>query len=686
MVSNVNCHQQFRRFYWLETDAETLEFRLQELINTLPIVSETLIISNRRILNLPTISARDAIQYLGRDTERVIFDALAGFNPNAFAQVCGTLRGGGELILVSPDRSEWAQFEDPEYVSMRGSRFTHFTFPGHFIRHLIFHLERFSPSASLPIKRPVSYPYLSDEQKTLVQHLVESLSSSRSTRILTADRGRGKTASLGLALAKWANLSVGRPMNAVITASNRQSIDGFFAILCAQLPEGKSSGNHFTHARINVRFYPPSVLLRKCDSPDLIIVDEAASLAVSLLQQLQRVDAHHWYATTLHGYEGNGRGFELRFIRWLNAESIPYELFTLRQPVRWAESDPLEALSYRLLQLDAEPVKLKPSDSPEVKYQPLSQSDLIGQEALLHSVFGLLIAAHYRTTPNDLRQLFDSPDLLIRVLTLNNSVMAVALLVEEGPLLASLIEPIWQGYRRPPGDLIPQTLVSREGIQQAGSLRGWRVMRLAVHPDGQNVGYGSLLLEHIKAEATELRLDFCGASFAADIRLFNFWRANGFVPLRLGERSDRVTAGWPLLVFYSFSQHARAIQADVERVFHQRLLLKLMHSTQDVDMLLHCVAGLTVDLNITDQDVAVVKGVAFHQRGIEDSYIILRHWLSHPVNIQKLLRLPEVDRKLLVAWILQMRGDEVSIQEGSQTDRRTHLKSIKSLFAELLSG
>lgn len=685
-MSHFNYNQQFRRFYWLETDFETLESDLLRLLDTLPVVSETLIISHHINFNQPTIDSRDAIKYLGRDTERVIFDAFSGFNPNAFAQVCGTLKGGGELILISPYRSDWPLYDDPEYTSLRGSRFTEFTFPGYFIRHLVYHLERFSPSAFVPEIRPVTFPYLSEEQATLVQHLIKDLYQPASTRIVTADRGRGKTVSLGLALTERVSRSIDQPLNVVITASNRQSIDGFFAILISRLPQGEMSVSRFQHPMLNVRFYPPSVVLEKCGSPDLIIVDEAASVAVGLLQKIQRLDAHHWYATTLHGYEGNGRGFDLRFMRWLNAENIPYELFYLSQPVRWAESDPLEVLSYRLLQLDAEPASLDGFDKYDLHYERLAQSDLIGNEELLKSLFGLLIAAHYRTTPNDLRQLFDSPDLLIRVLKLGGKVVAVAVLVEEGPLLDSLIEPIWQGYRRPSGDLIPQTLVSREGIKSAGRLRGWRVMRVAVHPDGQGLGYGSEMLKRIKTEAAELHLDFCGASFAADTRLLNFWLVNRFVPLRLGERCDRVTAGWPLLVLYSLSIKANCIQAEVERSFHQRILLKLIQPNHDVEMLLNCIAGLTYQSVITDHDLEVVKGVAFHQRSIEDSLISIRNWLSHSIQLRELLKLSKIDRDLLVAWIFQMRcGEGISIT-NHQAGRRSQINSIRILLAKLLTN
>src|SRR5690606_42099695 len=56
---------------------------------------------------------------------------------------------------------------------------------------------------------------------------------------------------------------------------------------------------------------------------DLVIVDEAAQLPVALLQHLVlcHPDTPLAFATTTHGYEGTGRGYVLRFSKWLG--SVP---------------------------------------------------------------------------------------------------------------------------------------------------------------------------------------------------------------------------------------------------------------------------------------------------------------------------------------------------------------------------
>ena len=78
-------------------------------------------------------------------------------------------------------------------------------------------------------------------------------------------------------------------------------------------------------------------------------------------------------------------------------------------------------------------------------------------------MFGLLLLAHYQTTPSDLRSLLDAPDLALLTLWENEALSGVVLLVREGGLAPDLAEQIWLGRRRPRGQLLPQTLLTHAG-------------------------------------------------------------------------------------------------------------------------------------------------------------------------------------------------------------------------------
>ena len=691
----------YRRFYWIETTISDLEADLESYLGQLPEVSDTLLISDIRLCNLKPVNARDAGRWLGRDTQRIIFNAFAGFNPNAFAQVCGTLRGGGELILLSPHRTDWPSYDDPEYQAMKGCRYQNHRYPGLFIQHLIKQFQNYQNQKAPELADQSFSPYLTEQQANLVDKLVTGLDNRNSTQVVTADRGRGKSASLGLALAKWIDNQALRSTNQVsclfnvaVTAPSRDAVNALFDAVNSQLADSVLLGSGLEHPMLKMSFYPPGVLLKKAPKVDLVIIDEAAAISASLLKPIQQLATHHWYATTLHGYEGNGRGFELRFLSWLTKQAPDYQLSHMDQPVRWASGDPLEALSYRMLLLDAEPPQLTSSmiatlsclDRNLLSYHTINQASLLKEEKKLSALFGLLISAHYRTTPNDLRQLLDSPDLQIRTLTYHDTLVAVALLVEEGPLPESLIEPVWAGYRRPSGDLIPQTLVSREGEKKAARLQGWRIMRIAVHPELQSQGVGSYLLDQIVQEAEKQSLDFCGASFAADIALLRFWNINHFSPLRIGDRSDRVTAGWPVLVLHPLSHRAKQLIDPMHYDFLERLVLKLtrVSDIQEQVMLMQLIVDLGLDGALTTIELQKVQGVALHHRSVDDDLLSLRRWLSNAEVMRRLLSRPWPDQCLMIGRIFQQQDSSMIEQNTGILGKRAQLLRLREICADLL--
>jgi len=81
----------------------------------------------------------------------------------------------------------------------------------------------------------------------------------------------------------------------------------------------------------------------------------------------------------------------------------------------------------------------------DATYRRLTPDELLADEALLREAFGLLVAAHYRTEPNDLARLLDAPNLAARALVAEGRVVAVALLAREGRLDAETRRRMYEG-------------------------------------------------------------------------------------------------------------------------------------------------------------------------------------------------------------------------------------------------
>ncbi|MDQ5769720.1 tRNA(Met) cytidine acetyltransferase TmcA [Thiothrix subterranea] len=455
---------------------------------------------------------------LGQECDALVFDAHSGFDVNAFAAVSGTLRGGGTLFLLIPPLDAWADFPDPDYRRFIPYPYQPEDVQGRFLQRLVRLLDGKEGECHSPLQGKVfvgAYCIrpLQSKQSIAIQTIVQA----NVPVVLTADRGRGKSAALGMAASQLQ--AAGKRV--LLTAPSRATV-----------------ATVFKHAENPPSFFAPDDLLQTLPQGDVLLVDEAAAIPVPLLLKMLEHYPRCVFSTTLHGYEGSGRGFALRFQKELDARVAGWQAVRLHTPIRWAENDPLECFINRALLLDADVGEGVCNTPLNSLYRELNRDELAHNEPLLRQLFGLLITAHYQTRPSDLRQMLDAPDISIHVLEQHGVILAVALLSREGGLDAELTAAIHAGTRRPHGHPIPQTLTFHAKIPGAATLICERVMRIAVHPDWQNHGLGAHLLEHLLGFATRSGADYMGVSYAMTPPLLRFWGRAGFVLARIGFRKD----------------------------------------------------------------------------------------------------------------------------------------------------
>ncbi|MDX9987751.1 GNAT family N-acetyltransferase [Thiothrix unzii] len=460
------------------------------------------------------LPAKKAHTLLGQDTDIIVFDAHSGFDVNAFAAVSGTLRGGGTLYLLTPPLDEWADFPDPDY-----RRFIPYPYQPHEVRGRF--LGRFVGMLKTGCHCRSDFSPIVGLTSDLQVVAVETILQANTPVVLTADRGRGKSAALGMAASQLQ--AAGKRV--LLTAPSRATVESVFK-----------------HAELPPLFFAPDDLLQTLPEGDVLLVDEAAAIPVPLLLKMLEHYPRCVFSTTLHGYEGSGRGFALRFQKALDTLAPGWQAVRLQQPMRWAENDPLERFINQTLLLDADLAPFTPCGGRVgdggAEYRQLNRDELAQNEPLLRQLFGLLITAHYQTRPSDLRQLLDAPDISIHVLEQQGTLVAVALLSREGGLDAQLTAAIHAGTRRPHGHPVPQTLTFHAQLAGAAELVCERVMRIAVHPLLQNQGLGAHLLEHLLGFAAQQGADYLGVSYAMTPELLRFWERAGFVVARIGFRQD----------------------------------------------------------------------------------------------------------------------------------------------------
>lgn len=575
------------------------------------------------------VAARQARGLLGQERDLIVFDAHAGFDADAFGAVSGSIVGGGLLLLLCPPLEAWPQYADPAAEAIAVWPHTIHDLSGRFLQRLSRLLGQTiaaggqtvlvsansqrdaavqamldsappPPALSLDNKPPATPPEAgmrSADQRAAVAAIEHVLQGHRRRPlVLVADRGRGKTAALGIAAAQLMRGAVQGPAAAgahpaarfriVVTAPRLAAVAPLFRHAQGLLPGVIAHAGHLQWGAAELRFVAPDALCSTLPAADLLLVDEAAAIPASLLQTLLRHYSRLVFSTTTHGYEGTGRGFAVRFRQTLDAQAPGWSELILREPIRWADDDPLEQWVFDSLLLDAscaEDGHVSAAAPGNVQVKRLTRDRLATDEPLLKQLFGLLVVAHYRTRPNDLRNLLDGPGLAVYAMCYQGAVVATALVAMEGGFDRPLTEAMAAGRRRPRGHLIPQSLVAHLGLRVAGGQRCARVMRIAVHPAVQGRGLGRGLLRYLRAEAAAQGADLIGASFGATAPLLKFWRAEDLWPVRVGFRRDHASGEHSVMVLSALSPAGASVLAAAREGLRTDLPLTVADALSELD-------------------------------------------------------------------------------------------------------
>lgn len=520
--------------------------------------------------NILSDSIKKAQSWLGREKRVVIFDANEKFNPDSFAAITGIVIGGGLFILLMPPQEQWKE----KYFSSFGQRLIN-SIKSSTAFNLIKQDDEnivVAPATNQMIKKQeCESPFLTFDQ----QHAVESIekevhNSIKLPVVLISDRGRGKSAALGIAAARLLKAGIKK---IAITAPRLHATDVVFKHVELLHPDAKIKRGQIIFNDSEIQFYPPDHLHQEDIEADLLLVDEAAAIPVPLLTSFLKRFPQCIFSTTVHGYEGTGRGFSVRFNKVLNKQKPGWKKLNMKTPIRWAEDDPLEKWMFRLLCLDADIVDKSDIGSIEnskLDINIVQREQLMMDELLLKEVFSLLILAHYRTQPGDLQRLLDDEALSLYVVNYKNHIVAIALVSHEGNFSQALSTGVYRGERRPAGHLLAQALTYHCGIEHAATLNYSRVMRIAVHPEFQEQGIGTKLLEYIIQAEKKQGRDAIGTSFGLNLNLLKFWQAAGLNVVRIGFTREQTSGEHAAIMLLPLTQQGELVnQQAYERFLEQ---------------------------------------------------------------------------------------------------------------------
>lgn len=611
-----------------------------------------------------TTATRSSVKrLLGRAFDAVVLDLHGGLDPDLIGQCHGFVWGGGRLVLRMPDAGA-----HPPDERLAVSPFTVSDVTRRFADRFERCLARSSALDAARPMEPISHVVRGTaEQRALVERLAESFRSDEpSVSVVIADRGRGKSSALGLALDRAMQ---DRVLGVAITAGSESSL----VEVRRFAPE-------------EARFVDALELAQSASDHEVIVVDEAAQLPVPLLE---RIVMHHprariAFASTARGYEGTGRGFVLRFLEWLKAVDRPLTSSTLSEPIRWDADDPLERLVFDALLLDAEPARIDAVGPARVRYVSLDRDVLAANEPLLREVFGLLVHAHYRTTPGDLRALLDAPNLAVHAALHDEHVVGAPLIAREGGLSERECEAIASGARLR-GHALAETLASHAGRTGAGRLTMIRSVRIAVHPAARRLGIARALVDHVHASYSP---DLFGTIFGATPELLRFRREVGYTLVRLGVSRGARTGEPAAVMLRPVTPEAvelvGALRADLAR----DLPLQLELLEDELTLEPRLAEALSLDLPsvepLSDEAcAAIVSRYASSSRPFESAaHAITRFVTAHR---DRLAALDPKQRTLVTLRVLERRSWARAAREAGYSSVPAAMRALRPAIAALAS-
>ncbi|OHT07157.1 N-acetyltransferase 10 [Tritrichomonas foetus] len=458
--------------------------------------------------------------------------------------------------------------------------------------------------ANIPAVGPLVDLTVTIDQAQIVCDVIDIIKKNELGKVvaITASRGRGKSAALGLSLAgaianNFSNIFVTAPALDNLKTFFEFAIKGLNGIGYIETKDYDIETKDNKIFRINIHhdeqnrrqticYIQPrdAHLLSQCE---ILVIDEAAAIPLPIVNKLTEGKYTVLMASTIHGYEGTGRALSLKLLEKIKkANKSRVVEKELSAPIRYSQNDPIEAWLNSFLCLNATPPKVEEfPDNTQCELMLVNRDLLFSgnqiTEKVLNSIVALSIASHYKNEPNDLHRMADSPNQQIFVLgkkvepgqkTLPSIICYIQVSLE-GKISQKVYQDSLNRNKKGDGDLIPWTISHHLSCPDFSQLAGARIYRIAVHPDYQGMGYGSTAIKQLieyytshlvtesmpenlpffarTATTPHLQIDYAGVSFGLTKELFNFWRMNGFLPVYLRQSQNDITGEHSMIVLRS---------------------------------------------------------------------------------------------------------------------------------------
>lgn len=336
---------------------------------------------------------------------------------------------------------------------------------------------------------------------------------------LTAARGRGKSAAMGLSIAAaiafgYVNVYVTSPHPENLITLFEFILKGFdsleyqehtdYTIIRSTNPDFKKAIIRINITRNNrqtIQYISPNDT-NLLNAADLLVIDEAAAIPLPLVKKMLGPYLV-FMASTINGYEGTGRSLSLKLLSQIQKDNNAPPPIKLDESIRYRQNDAIESWLTSLLCLDATSVPHLNSGCPTPEKCDLFYIDRDAlfsyhraAEAFLQRIVSIYVASHYKNSPNDLQMMSDAPAhhlfCLLAPITKKDSLPEVLVVIQvclEGEMSSESVSSNMARGRKAAGDLIPWNISEQYNDKNFPKLAGARIVRIATNPNYQRVGF-----------------------------------------------------------------------------------------------------------------------------------------------------------------------------------------------------
>ncbi|MGC9079395.1 MAG: tRNA(Met) cytidine acetyltransferase TmcA [Nanopusillaceae archaeon] len=562
------------------------------------------------------VKYKDSKKVLGKTFDIIILDMYKSLTPNHLGIIIETLSGSGIAFLLVKDfdnfENNTTTFHEhlltPPYKIEDVRKYFEYRFKQKLLQYdniiifdtskgLIKGLDYKCEEIKIPERKkiiinenskfsPRIYKLcLTQDQVNVLNMLENLLNNEKSIFLIIADRGRGKSASLGLSIAALSEILLEKKkmFDIGITAPSIENVEALFEFLKLGLKKNGIEFREISRTKISIKdkiyieYREPINILKK--KYDFLFVDEAAGIGINFLYKFTEKYNKIVFSSTIHGYEGAGRSFSVKFIKYLNSlKDVKIYRYFMNEPIRYNDGDPIEKWLYDSLLLDSEPEEINEKDIELIKkkevnfYKVPLKEWFYNDNPKLKNFVGIYILAHYQNKPNDIAMLADAPHHDAFVLELKNGKIVNGIQVAyEGNIDDETIERMLRDFK-PKGNIIPDIIVKHYRLKEFAKLRGLRIVRIATIPEIQGLGLGSIALEKLYEWGKENKYDWLGSSFGITYELLNFWQKNNFVLIHLSPEKNKVSGEYSGIVLKPLNEKSEKIIKKLNYEFRWRFI------------------------------------------------------------------------------------------------------------------